>query len=272
MKTKLLLFFLIIFLGLGLNSVVFAQENETDTTEETIKAEDLDIAEPNLLPDSPFYFLKEWRRRVQSFFTFGQIKKSELEQKFASERLMELREITKQGKGAEIIEKATKKYEESIEKLKSQSEKIKEKVKDSEKVESFLEKFTKQQLLHQIILEKLETQVPEEVFEKIKEARETHLEKFEQVMNKLENREEIRNQIREKAQETIQETWQERKCKMLWWHDNDTQQCQQKNFCGAFMYYGLRTFENNDDCVKDLDKNEDELDSSRSNSRTNKDI
>ena len=55
--------------------------------DENVQAQDLGITEPNILPDSPFYFLKEWGRGIQSFFTFGQLKKSELEVKFANERL-----------------------------------------------------------------------------------------------------------------------------------------------------------------------------------------
>jgi hypothetical protein len=37
-------------------------------------------------------------------------------------------------------------------------------------------------------------------------------------------------------------------CKNLWWYDNSNKTCQQKQFCGAFMYYGLKTFSNEKDC------------------------
>ena len=37
-------------------------------------------------------------------------------------------------------------------------------------------------------------------------------------------------------------------CQNLWWFDNDHQSCSQKQFCGAYMYFGLRTFETQDEC------------------------
>jgi hypothetical protein len=37
-------------------------------------------------------------------------------------------------------------------------------------------------------------------------------------------------------------------CQNLWWFDNDHQSCSQKQFCGAYMYSGLRTFESQDEC------------------------
>jgi len=38
-------------------------------------------------------------------------------------------------------------------------------------------------------------------------------------------------------------------CKNLWWYDNEHSTCQQpKQFCGAYMYYGLQTFETKEEC------------------------
>ncbi len=37
-------------------------------------------------------------------------------------------------------------------------------------------------------------------------------------------------------------------CKTLYWIDNDNKECGQKEFCGAYMYLGLRTFENPAQC------------------------
>jgi len=41
-------------------------------------------------------------------------------------------------------------------------------------------------------------------------------------------------------------------CQNLWWHDSNTTICQQKSFCGAFMYLGLKTFSTQDACNADL--------------------
>ena len=47
-------------------------------------------------------------------------------------------------------------------------------------------------------------------------------------------------------------------CKTLWWYDNNTQYCQQKQFCGAYMYLGLRTFTTKAECEADLSEPEED--------------
>ncbi|MEK6935521.1 MAG: PepSY domain-containing protein [Nanoarchaeota archaeon] len=39
-------------------------------------------------------------------------------------------------------------------------------------------------------------------------------------------------------------------CKNLYWIDKDNKDCSQKQFCGAYMYYGLQTFESKTQCEK----------------------
>lgn len=165
--------------------------------DENVSAEDLEIKEPKLLPDSPFYFLKNWSRGIRSFFTFNPIAKAELKQKFANEKLIELKKLTERKKDAEIIKKATENYQREIEKVKAAAEKIKQKAEENPKVDKFLNKFVKHQALHQRVLGKLENQVPPEAFEKIEQARERHLERFGEVMTKLEEKEKIGERLEE---------------------------------------------------------------------------
>ena len=185
--------------GLTLAQVDVAEAVNLD---ENIQPEDLGIGEPRLLPDNPFYFLKNWVRGIQSVLTFNPVKKAELRMKFANEKLMEVKKLVELKKNPEIIKKATENYQQETEKIKNQVEKIKEKVKENSQVESFLDKFIHQQILHQKLLQKLETQVPAEAFEKIKEARERHLERFKDVMLKLEDRKE---KITEKLDKILEE-------------------------------------------------------------------
>jgi hypothetical protein len=148
------------------------------------------------------YFLKNWGRGIQSFFTFNPIRKAELRMKFANEKLMEAKKLVELKKDSEIIAKATENYQDEVEKIKERVEKIEEKAKENPQVESFLDKFVQQQILHQKLLQKLENQVPPQAFEKIKEAREEHLERFKDVMLKLEDRTE---KITEKLDKTLKE-------------------------------------------------------------------
>ena len=170
--------------------------------DEGVAAEDLEVSEPTLLPDSPFYFLKNWQRGLRSFFTFGAVNKAELKLKFDSEKLLEARKLVEKTKVPEILEKAAENYEKEVNEIKETVDKIKEKATENLEVGKFLDKFIKQQVLHEKILEKLENQVPEEVFEKIKEVRETHLQKFGEVMQKLE---ENKERIQERLEKNLEE-------------------------------------------------------------------
>lgn len=202
--TKFILVLATIYLGLGIGVIAFSQEEiiEEVILDETVKAEDLGVKEPWLLPDNPFYFIKNWSRAVRSLFAFNKVKKVELESKYANERLLEIKKMVEKNKDPEEIKRATERYKETLEKIKSRVGKIKEKAKDNPEIEKFLDKYTHQQVLHRRVLEKLEERVPPEVYEKIKEAREKHLEKFGEVMTKLEDRKE---KIRERLEKTFEE-------------------------------------------------------------------
>lgn len=205
-KIKFIIILGIACFGLTTGLVIKAQEEASPTTvpdvtqevalDENVSAQDLEVKEPTVLPDSPFYFLKDWVRRIRVTITFNKVKKAELENKYANEKLVELKKLTEKNADSETITKATENYKKATEKLKEVADKIKGTASENEEVDKFLDKFTKQQVLHEKILQKLETQVPAEVFEKIKEARENHLERFKEVMLKLENREKIADRLK----------------------------------------------------------------------------
>ena len=184
--------FLLTFVLLFAFGVVAAQETmdveEIIALDEDVEAADLDISEPKLLPDNPFYFLKNWGREIQAAFTFNRVKKTELRERFANEKLIELKKIVERKENAEVVKRAIENYQKEISKVKVTAERIKEKAQESPQVEKFLNKYVQQQVLHRQLLDKLETQVPPEAFEKIAEAKERHLEKFSEVMVKLEDK------------------------------------------------------------------------------------
>ncbi|MBU4204775.1 hypothetical protein KKH26_01160 [Patescibacteria group bacterium] len=204
--TKLFFILAMSCLIFGVGADIRAQENEEATQElaldEEVSSQDLGINEPKLLPDSPFYFLKNWVRKIQSTLTFNKVKKAELENKYANEKLIELKKLVEKNADPEKIKKATENYQNQIEKIKEKVEQIKEKAADNQAVDKFLDKFVNQQILQEKILQKLEEQVPTEALEKIKEAREQHLVKFGEVMTKLEDRAE---KIKEKIENALEE-------------------------------------------------------------------
>ncbi|MFH1968419.1 MAG: DUF5667 domain-containing protein [bacterium] len=199
---KIIIASTLICLSISFAGFALAQDNTTADSTDQITAEDLEVSDPTLLPDNPFYFLKEWRRGIQSFFAFGQLKKAELQQQFASERLLEIQKLVEEGKlDSKILEKATEKYERTMDKIKERADKIKENATENEEVSKFLEKFTNQQVLHEKILQRLEEKVPDDVLEKIRQAREQHLKRFGEVMQKLEANQE---RITERIQNALQ--------------------------------------------------------------------
>ncbi len=190
---------------IGLSAIALtakAQEEPTTTSigQEEVSAADLGISEPTLLPGSRFYFLKDWWRGVKSAFTFGQEKKAELKLQFASERLLEVKELVKQNK-KEYMEKAMEKYGQGLDEIKGMADKMEGNASSSENISQFLDKYANQQVLHTEILDKLKEQVPENVAQKIEQQREQHLERFNEVMQKLETR---KDKIQERVENALQ--------------------------------------------------------------------
>jgi len=181
----------------GICSAQDATDTASQTTaqEETITAQDLGVNEPTLLPDSKFYFLKDWKNAIQSVFTFGQERKAELNLKIASTKLLEAEKLAEKTSNPQILEKATELYNKQVEKINKNIDKFKGTATSSAAVNKFLDKYTKQQILHTQILDKLEGKVPSSTMEKIKENREKHLEKFGQVMQKLEDKTKIQERL-----------------------------------------------------------------------------
>jgi len=179
--------------------IVLAQETENSTEavalDENVTAADLGVQEPTILPDNPFYFFKNLGRTIQSAVTFNSVKKAELREKFANEKLIELKKLSEKTRDPEILKKATENFQQEVQNVKNAVDKIKEKAEGNNETEKFLDKFIQQQTLQLRILEKLETQVPTTTMERIREAREQHLEKFGEVMTKLENKENIQQRL-----------------------------------------------------------------------------
>ena len=176
----------ILILAFALGSIALAQEIPEVTQDEEITAQELGISEPKVLPDSPFYFLKNLGRMIELFFSFNPVKKAELRLKIASEKLIEAKKLVERGKDPRLIEKTLNEFQNEIGKISQES---------GENLKRFSEKLIHQQILHQRILQRLEKQVPPEVYEKIKTHREKHLERFAEVMQKVESKEWIAERL-----------------------------------------------------------------------------
>ena len=163
--------------------------------DEDVQPADLEVNPPTILPDSPFYFLKNLGRGIRTFFTFNPLAKTELREKFANEKLMELKKMVEMNKSANAIRGAAQNYQEEVETVKKFAERIRTTAQENEQVGTFLDKYIQQQALHDRVLGKLADQVPAEVLEKIQASRELHLEKFSEVMQKLEDKDKIAERL-----------------------------------------------------------------------------
>ena len=85
-----------------------------------------ELPDPGTTPDSPFYFLKQWKEQIQLFFTFNAAKKAEQYLRLAEVRLAEYEKMLEKGK-TEIAEKTLKKYEEQLSRATKKAEELKEK-------------------------------------------------------------------------------------------------------------------------------------------------
>lgn len=127
--------------------------------------------EVGLLPNSPFYFLKEWRRGIKELFTFNPVKKAELELRYLDEKAAETVELVSKiedsNRRVEALKKALDSY------LKSQERLVKrlDSLRQNEDTEQLLNKVGEKIVLHQALFDEItnlleETQKNQEVLRK----------------------------------------------------------------------------------------------------------
>jgi flagellin-specific chaperone FliS len=103
---------------------------------------------PSLLPTNPFYFLKEWGRRIRMFFTFNPIAKAEFELKIVNEKAVELVAVAeKEPQNEKAIQKALANYQKSRERLSQRLESLKE-TSQNPNVDRLLDKVVEQEVRH----------------------------------------------------------------------------------------------------------------------------
>ncbi|MBI2098700.1 MAG: hypothetical protein HYT49_03595 [Candidatus Wildermuthbacteria bacterium] len=157
MKTLFISFLAVSFL---IPSVLFAQEAETNVEAvveaETVTVDDLGVDEPELLPTSPLYFLKEIGRGWQRALTFNAIAKTELELKIASEKAAEAKKVAEENPSDErSISRALSNYERAQERLRARLESLRE-TSENPNVDRLLTMVAERALVHEKLLEGLE--------------------------------------------------------------------------------------------------------------------
>lgn len=154
----------IVYIYIGNERAVFAQEPPSQSWVKILLSKD----DVGLLPDNPFYFLKNWRREIIKFFTFDPVKKAELELRYSDEKLVETAKVVDENCGEnattkiiqcneKALQKAFNNYFESQQRLAKRLESLDEKNPNTEKL---LTKLGERVILHQALFDELISNVP----------------------------------------------------------------------------------------------------------------
>ncbi|MBT9168763.1 MAG: hypothetical protein DDT19_02111 [Syntrophomonadaceae bacterium] len=148
------------------------------SAQEAISSVNLEVENPGILPTSPFYFFKEWKRGINKFFTFNPVKKAELELDEINQRAAEIKKMEEIApQNIEAINRASSNYQKNAERLKSRLEALKE-TSQNPNVDKLLDKLVDRSFKHQELFDNLEKKF--EARQEISEQKRTELkEKFE---------------------------------------------------------------------------------------------
>ena len=192
--------------ALGFSSMALAQSTATQKSasqeiqaDTQVTAQDLGVQDPSILPNSPFYFLKDWGRAITNFFTFDTTKKAELASKYSNEKLIELQKLAEENASVKDIQDAAANYRNSITDLKNKIDQVPDKSPSNQELTNFLNDFTKQQILQEKALRTIITdQVSTDASNTIKDAQDAQIKNFGTVVSSLEQaKQDIGKQISE---------------------------------------------------------------------------
>jgi len=171
MKAIFLLITLVFFFSLGVG--ILAQETE--------------LPDPGLTPDSLFYFLETIAEDIGTLFTFGDLKKAERYANLAVERLAEVQAVLEKGK-SEFVEKTMERYEMQLQKSIVRAEKAQAKGKSTEKVTKVLTRVGQATAKHLEILVEVYEKVPEQAKPGIENAMKASVKGHERAVEALKAR------------------------------------------------------------------------------------
>ena len=197
---RLLIAILIIAMIFVFGGMVFAQENVQ------IDSEEVSEEGVGLLPDNPFYFLKEWRRGVSRALIFDPVRKAEFELDITNEKARELERLAEREDSNEgSLERASKNYEKAVERLRLRLEGLEENS-ENPNIERLLNQVNERVTSHERVMEGLSDK-----FESVRHMRE----RLQQVGEGLERfvgtpaRDGVPDEVKERAQEVFQERAQQ---------------------------------------------------------------
>ena len=175
-----------------------AQDNaiEDVAMDETVTAEDLEVAEPAV---GLFGFFQNVKNTVQSALTFDPIKKAELKLKQANQALLKAQNYLENNpdnqKAQEKYEKYLEKYEQKMEQVKERIGQFKEKAEENPKIDALLDKLMDNAFKQQRLMDKVSGFLNENLKAELQSKRDSVLEKVGQVFEQLEDPEKLQARL-----------------------------------------------------------------------------
>jgi len=198
---KYKIFISILIMAFVLTPVLaLAQTDSVDSAEETVTAQDLGVSEPTILPDSPFYGLKNLWRNVSLAVTFDKVQKAEKQLKYANERVIEAQKLSEERqdeKSAQVLERTIERYGKDMERVQEIVATIKENADGDIRVDKLVDKIGDFELKRRIVLNNISNKVPENVVEKIIEAKKKSAQTLGKVLEQTISKEKITEKIDE---------------------------------------------------------------------------
>ncbi len=202
---KVVVFISLLAIGFWATTALVSAQEQTSagqaTTSEVEKV-DLGVENPGILPSSPFYFLKEWKRSITKFFTTNPVKKAELELNEANERVAEIKKLEETAPSKiEAITKAANNYQQNMERLKVRLEQLKQ-TSENPNVDKLVENLIDRSIKHNELFDNLKDKFQEQT--DLKNKLEAGQEKISEVISKIPQRLENATEFQQKLLDKIQ--------------------------------------------------------------------
>ncbi len=172
-------------------------------TDDNVKAEtvvttsDLGLENPGILPTSPFYFLKEIQRKIQTFLTVNPVSKAELSLKFANERAAEIKKLEEVApQKISAISKAVNNYRDDVERLQKTISSLAG-TSENKNINDLLDKLVDRALTHEQLFEELKARFGDDkdLGAKIQTGQSAMQEVVAQIPQRFEDAEAFKNRI-----------------------------------------------------------------------------
>lgn len=170
----------------------------TDIISETITANDLGVNDPVILPDSPFYGLKNLWRSLRLTFTFDKVKKAEKSLQYANERVLEAQKLAQKrqdAKGAALLNKTISHYAQDLATLQETTDSIDGDVDTNTRLNQLVAKIAEFDIKRRLVLDNIADNAPESVLLKIMEAKKQSAQSLTKVLARTIPEDEIAQRV-----------------------------------------------------------------------------